>query len=87
MDFVGPLALDISKNVLRLGVAIALDLEGDIRGRLGFHLERDATSVVVLREQVAGRLAEILLHEFAISTVKYQTILLIYLPRGGNRLR
>jgi hypothetical protein len=61
MNLVGPFALDVTVDGIGLGIAGSLDLEGDVGGSLGLDLERGAVEVVVLAEQVVGRLAKILM--------------------------
>ena len=61
VDLVGPFALDVTVDDIRLGIAGSLDLEGDVGGRLGLDLERGTVEVVILAEQVVGRLAKILI--------------------------
>ena len=61
VDLVGPFTLNVTMDGIGLGIAGSLDLEGDVGGGLGLDLERGATEVVVLAEQVIGRLAEILM--------------------------
>ena len=61
VDLVGPFALDVAMDDIRLGIAGSLNLEGNVGGGLGLHLERGTVEVVILAEQVVGRLAKILL--------------------------
>lgn len=60
VDFVGPLALDVTGDKVGFVVAGTGDLEGDIGRGLGLDLKRGAVEVVVLSKEVVGGLAEIL---------------------------
>ena len=60
VNFVGPFTLEISRNVIRLGVAGTLDFEGYIGGCLGLDFQRSTVGVVVLVEQIARGLAKVL---------------------------
>jgi len=66
VNFVGPFALKISRNVIRLGVASALDFEGHIGGCLSLDFQRGTIGMVVLVEQIARRLAKVLFIEVLI---------------------
>ena len=44
----------------RFRVTVSVDLEGDVRGRRGFNLERGTVEVVVFAEEVIGGLAKVL---------------------------
>jgi len=54
------LALNVTVDGVRLGVAGASNLEGDVGGGEGLDLERGALDGVVLEEEVGRRLAEVL---------------------------
>jgi len=60
MSLVGPLALNITSNGVRLGVLGSSNLEGDIGRGLGLDLERGTLEMVVLAKEVVGRLSEVL---------------------------
>ena len=54
------LGLDVASNEGRLGVAVAANLEGHVRGGRGLHLKSNTADGEVLAKKVVGRLSEIL---------------------------
>lgn len=64
------LALNVTVDGVRLGVAGAGNLEGDVGGGEGLDLERGALDGVVLEEEVGRRLAEVLVVVSVVSKMR-----------------
>ena len=60
VKLVGIFCLDVTTDVVILGVTVAKDFEGDVGGRRSLDLKRCAVDVVFLSKEVIGRLAKVL---------------------------